>query len=199
MNYDIVLSGVGGQGALSVARVIASAARRSGLSVLQSEIHGMSQRGGAVVAQLRLSDRPMSSPMIPKATAAMILSMEPLEGLRHIGYLSPKGILVTSKDPVRSIPGYPRYDDLLARIASLPRHELVEAGRLAREAGSVLATNVVMVGAASRLLPLETTKLEACIRDRFAHQEKILAINLRAFRAGREALQETCIESHSPL
>ncbi len=114
MKYDIILAGVGGQGVLSVAAVIAGGAVRERLFVKQSEVHGMSQRGGAVMSHLRLSDQPVSSDLIAEGTAAMVLAMEPLESLRYVKYLSPDGVLVTSTNPVRNISDYPELDGLLA-------------------------------------------------------------------------------------
>ncbi len=108
MKYDIILAGVGGQGVLSVSAIIASSAMKEGLLVKQSEVHGMSQRGGAVLANLRLADTPIASDLIPLGSAALILSMEPLESLRYLRYLSPEGALVTSTEPGRQHPGLPR-------------------------------------------------------------------------------------------
>lgn len=185
MKYDIILAGVGGQGVLSVAAVIAGGAVRERLFVKQSEVHGMSQRGGAVMSHLRLSDQPVSSDLIAEGTAAMVLAMEPLESLRYVKYLSPDGVLVTSTNPVRNISDYPELDGLLDRIKSLTRQRLVDAQGLAKEAGSTRATNMVMVGAAAAGLPVKTQALEQAIRDLFASKgEEIVEINLRAFRLG---------------
>ena len=188
MKYDMILAGVGGQGVLSVSAIIASSAMKEGLHVKQSEVHGMSQRGGAVVANLRISDQPIASDLIPRGTASMILSMEPLESLRYIDYLSPDGYLITSTNPVVNIPDYPDLDELLQKIRSLPHVKLVDAEKLARQAGSGRATNMVMVGAASSLLPVKMETVEQFIRDIFERKgEKVVEINLKAFRLGREA------------
>jgi indolepyruvate ferredoxin oxidoreductase beta subunit len=188
MKYDIILAGVGGQGVLSVSAIIASSAMRKGLVVKQSEVHGMSQRGGAVLANLRLADKPVASDLIPLGSAAMILSMEPLESLRYLQYLRPDGILITSSDPLVNIPDYPDLDGLLARIRSLPHAVLVASDRLARQAGSAQATNMVMVGAASHHLPVPVEAIELFIKTMFGRKgEKVVETNLKAFRAGREA------------
>ena len=107
MKYDIIFAGVGGPGVLSVGTIIALAAKKAGFEVKQSEVHGMSQRGGAVLANLRISDETIAADLIAKGTASMVLSMEPLESLRYIGYRSPDGILITSKDPLENITDYP--------------------------------------------------------------------------------------------
>jgi indolepyruvate ferredoxin oxidoreductase, beta subunit len=188
MKCDIILSGVGGQGVLSVSAIIASSAMREGLAVKQSEVHGMSQRGGAVLANLRIADGPIASDLIPRGTAAMILSMEPLESLRYLEFLAPGGTLVTATSPVTNIPDYPVLDGLLDQIRRLPNAILVDADRLARLAGSARATNMVMVGAASHLLPVPYATLEHFVRTQFAAKgERVVDTNLKALAAGREA------------
>ena len=114
MKCDVILAGVGGQGVLSLSTVIASGALKQGLHVKQSEVHGMAQRGGAVVAHLRLADHPVASALIPRGTADLIVSVEPLEGLRYLEYLAPHGALLTSIEPMVNIPDYPELPSLLA-------------------------------------------------------------------------------------
>jgi indolepyruvate ferredoxin oxidoreductase beta subunit len=188
MKFDIILAGVGGQGVLSVSAIIASSAMHEGLSVKQSEVHGMSQRGGEVQANLRLSDTPIASDLIPRGTASLVLSMEPLESLRYLPYLAEAGTVLTSTDAVTNFANYPEIDGLLARIRELPRAILIDAERLARQAGSARATNMVMVGAASRLLPVKFETIEHFVRTLFAAKgAKVVEINLKALAAGREA------------
>src|SRR5512136_260737 len=188
MKFDIILAGVGGQGVLSVSAIIASSAMKEGLLVKQSEVHGMSQRGGAVLANLRLADGPIASDLIPLGCAAMILSMEPLESLRYLRYLSAEGALVTSSNPVVNIPDYPDLGGLLEKVRGLPFARLVDGEQLARAAGSTRATNMVMVGAASHRLPVRVDTLEQFIESIFAAKgAKVVDTNIKAFRAGREA------------
>jgi indolepyruvate ferredoxin oxidoreductase, beta subunit len=188
MKYDIILAGVGGQGVLSVSGIIAAAAMEEGLAVKQSEVHGMSQRGGAVLANLRMATAAVASDLVPLGAASMILSMEPLESLRYLQFLSPQGTVVTSTDPVRNIADYPDLERLLEAIRALPRSVLVEGDKVARRAGSARAANMALVGAASSLLPLKPETLERCITRRFAAKgETVVALNLRAFQAGRES------------
>jgi indolepyruvate ferredoxin oxidoreductase beta subunit len=192
MKYDVILAGVGGQGVLSVAAVIALGAKNSGLAVRQSEVHGMAQRGGAVQAHLRLSDTTIVSDLIGKASADMILSMEPIESLRYLEYLKAEGVLITSTDPVKNIPNYPDLEGIYGRIRSLPSSRLVQAAELAQEAGSARSTNMVMVGAASPYLPVEEEHLLGAIGELFLRKgEKIVAINRSAFRAGRDTAGST--------
>lgn len=188
MRYDIIVAGVGGQGTLAVSSIIASAAMSEGLAVKQSEVHGMAQRGGAVVSNLRLSDRPIASDLIARGSASMILSMEPLEGLRYLPYLASDGTLVSSANPVVNIPDYPVLDDLLAIIRTLPHNIVVDGEEIARHAGSARATNMAMVGAASPLLPVKPETIERYIRESFGGKgERVVEANIKAFRAGREA------------
>lgn len=188
MTYDLILAGVGGQGVLSMAAIIGNAATSRGLFAKLSEVHGMAQRGGAVHSHLRLSDQPIASDLVPRGTADLIVSMEPLEGLRYVEYLSPGGTLVTASTPVENIPAYPDREQLMARIHQLPRRIVIDAEPLAIAAGDPVAMNTVMVGAAAHLLPLEIGALEDAISETFARRGSLaLAVNRAAFRAGREA------------
>ena len=188
MKFDIILSGVGGQGVLSVAGIIATAAMMDGYMVRQSEVHGMAQRGGAVQAHMRISDETIESDLIGKGTADMILSMEPLESLRYLDFLSENGSLITSSNPFKNIPDYPEVDKVVDTINSIPAGTVVDAEALAKEAGSVRATNMVMVGAASEKLPVKEETILKAIENIFMRKgEKIVNINNKAFNLGKEA------------
>jgi indolepyruvate ferredoxin oxidoreductase beta subunit len=186
MKKDIILAGVGGQGVLSIAAIIAKAAIGAGFSVRQSEVHGMAQRGGAVLSHLRLSDAPIASDLIPQGMADLIVSMEPLESLRYASYLAPDGALVTAAAPFINIDDYPAIDTLLDVIRQFPRYRIVNAAALAQEAGSAKAVNMVMVGAASSFLPLSTAALTAAITETFTGNA-VTAANQKAFELGRGA------------
>ena len=188
MKYDIIFAGVGGQGVLSMAAVIGRAAVTEGLQAKQSEVHGMAQRGGAVQAHLRLSDRGIASDLIGRGAADLILSLEPLEALRYLNYLSPQGVLVTAAEPFDNISNYPDVRTLLGHVRRLPHGIAIEAARLAEQAGDVQTVNTVMVGAASPFLPMAPEHLEAAVAESFARKgEAIVAQNLAAFRLGRAA------------
>ncbi|MCK6480139.1 MAG: indolepyruvate oxidoreductase subunit beta [Planctomycetaceae bacterium] len=190
MRYDIILAGVGGQGVLSVASLVAAGALRGGYHVKQSEVHGMAQRGGSVLAHLRMGSRPVHSDIVPVGGADLVLGMEPIEALRHLPYLSAGGAIVTAVEPVRNMASYPDLEGILGKLRSLPKAFLVDAGDLARRAGSPKTVNVVMVGAASHLLPIFPGRLEETIREAFAAKgEETVEMNLRAFRLGREAVE----------
>jgi len=188
MRYDILLAGVGGQGVLSMAAIIGRAALAEGLTAKQSEVHGMAQRGGAVQAHLRLSDGAIESDLISLGRADLILSLEPVESLRYLSWLSPGGTLVTASDPFVNIPNYPDLGVVLAKIRSLPHAIVVDAERIALEAGDVQALNTVMVGAVMHLLPIRPEAIEKAVKDTFGRKgEFVLNTNLAALRAGREA------------
>jgi indolepyruvate ferredoxin oxidoreductase beta subunit len=185
---DIILAGVGGQGILSIAFVIDSAALKEGYHVKQAEVHGMAQRGGAVTSHLRLSSERIWSDLIPRGGADLIISVEPLEALRYLDYLAPEGRIVTSSAPFVNIPDYPDKAALLERIKAIPGSLVVDSDALAKEAGSSRTQNTVMLGAASRyLLPREET-LREFVRVLFERRgDKILDANLKAFELGRKA------------
>jgi indolepyruvate ferredoxin oxidoreductase beta subunit len=186
MKQDIILAGVGGQGILSIAFVIDNAALKQALDFKQAEVHGMAQRGGAVQSHLRISDEPVFSDLIPKGAADMILSVEPLECVRYLDYLSPDGIVITSSSPFVNIPDYPDIGEVLGAIQTVSNRVIVDSEKLAKEAGSPKAQNMVMLGAASAHLILEELNLKEYIRVLFSPRgEKMVEMNLKAFELGR--------------
>ena len=188
MKYDIVLCGVGGQGGISVSVVIAQAAIAEGLYVKQSEVHGMAQRGGEVLAHLRLSDAPIASPLIPEGSAHLLLAFEPLEAMRYLGTLSPNAAVVAASSPIMNIPNYPPIDSVLSGLRRLPNSLVLDADAIAKEAGNPRAANMVLVGAASKLLPFPAASLEKAIEHIFARKgDAVVAANLKAFEHGRKA------------
>jgi len=187
MKSDIILSGVGGQGILSIATIIGLAAVENNLFLKQSEVHGMSQRGGDVQSHLRLSDRKIASDIIPHGEADLIISVEPMESLRYLPWLSKKGWLVTNSTPYVNIPDYPPVDHILSEVRKVKNHIIIDADSIAREAGSAKAVNVVVLGAASPYLQLPFESLENAISEFFERKgEDIIILNHRALKAGRE-------------
>jgi len=186
MKCDIILSGVGGQGILSIAAAIGLAGVDMGLHLKQSEVHGMSQRGGDVQSHLRISDNPVASDLIPLGKADLIISIEPMESLRYLPWLSEKGWLVTSSNPFVNIPEYPQVEEILAEIKKIRNHIIVDADAIAKEAGSIKAGNIVILGAASHFIEMPFGALEDAVRKLFFRKgEEIVEINLDALRAGR--------------
>ena len=188
MKTDIILSGVGGQGILSIAAVIGEAALKEGLYMKQAEVHGMSQRGGDVQSNLRLSDEPIASDLIPKGHADLIISLEPMESLRYLPYLKKEGWLVTNSRPFVNIPNYPEIEN--AELDKLPHKVVLDVEEIAKEAGSVRAANIVMLGAATPFIGIEYDKIEAGIRQIFGRKgEDIVNMNLKALKAGYDLAQ----------
>jgi indolepyruvate ferredoxin oxidoreductase beta subunit len=190
MKCDVILAGVGGQGVLSVAAVIARAAVDEGLFVRQSEVHGMAQRGGAVLAHLRISDQAIAGDLVPKGGADIIISMEPLESLRYTAWLGPQGMLVTAAEPFVNIDNYPTPEEVIAAVNGFPLRRVIKAAKLAKEAGLAKAVNTVMVGAASPFLPLKAESLENSIAAMFASKDpSVIAANVKAFQTGRQTAE----------
>lgn len=185
MQKNIIISGVGGQGILTMAAIIDLAAMNLGLHVKQAEVHGMSQRGGAVESHLRISSEEIFSDLIPRGKAEIILSLEPMEALRYLPFLSPGGVIITAVEPYMNIPNYPDEMALLKTVERSAAHVLVEASALARQAGSPKTYNTVMLGAASPYLGIDPQELERAIAQYFSEKgEQVVNMNLRAFRLG---------------
>jgi indolepyruvate ferredoxin oxidoreductase, beta subunit len=186
MKNDIILSGVGGQGILSIAAAIGFAAVANNLFLKQSEVHGMSQRGGDVQSHLRLSDKPVSSDLITYGKANIIISVEPMESLRYLPWLSKAGWLVTNSNPFINIIDYPPVEDILTEIRKIKNHIIIDADRIAKESGSIRSGNMVILGAASPFIDMPFKSLEDAIGKLFEKKgEAIIEINLKALRAGR--------------
>lgn len=187
MNTDIILSGVGGQGILSIATIIGAAAIKEKLYIKQAEVHGMSQRGGDVQSNLRISSDPISSDLIPLGKADLIISLEPMEAMRYLPYLKKDGWIITNTAPFINIPNYPELQELLDRIKALDHHVSLDVDAIAKEVASPRAANIVLLGAASPFLGIEVEKIEEGIRNVFDRKgEAIVEMNLKAFRAGLE-------------
>jgi len=194
MKYDVILAGVGGQGVLSVASIIARAAVSEGLEVRQSEVHGMAQRGGAVLAHMRIADGVIAGDLVPKGGADLIISMEPLESLRYVSYLKPDGMLVTASEPFNNISDYPPLEEIHSLIKSLPKSKILETSALAKEAGLAKAVNTVMVGAASCFLPINAQSLEKTITETFSKKDaSVSEANVKAFNLGKKAVKDGII------
>lgn len=186
MKNDIILSGVGGQGILSIAAVIGYAAVENKLYIKQAEVHGMSQRGGDVQSHFRLSDEPVASDLIPYGEADIILSVEPMEALRYLPWLAEDGWLVSNSNPFVNIPDYPDKEDLLNEIRKIKNNLIVDADTLARDIGSIKVANIVMLGAASHFIDIPFRSLENAVRKLFGRKgDQIIELNLKALVEGR--------------
>ena len=177
MKKDIILSGVGGQGILSIATVIGKAALKDGLYMKQAEVHGMSQRGGDVQSNLRISDQPIASDLIPTGKCDLIISLEPMEALRYLPYLSPEGWLVTNEAPFINIPNYHKI--------------MLNVNEVAKEVGSPRVANIVLLGATIPFLGIDYAKVQDSIREIFQRKgDAIVELNLKALAAGKEIAEK---------
>ncbi|HEC42340.1 MAG TPA: indolepyruvate oxidoreductase subunit beta [Bacteroides sp.] len=187
MKSDIILAGVGGQGILSIAASIGMAALENNLEVKQAEVHGMSQRGGAVQSNMRISSRSIASDLIPRGEADLIISVEPMESLRYLPWLSGQGWLITNINPFINIPDYPDLDSLKETIKDVPNHLFLDADAIASDLGSKKVSNMVVLGAATPYIDIPYKSFEDGIRKIFGRKgEEIVRLNLEALRIGRD-------------
>ncbi|MDD6104261.1 MAG: indolepyruvate oxidoreductase subunit beta [Bacteroidales bacterium] len=192
MKKDIILAGVGGQGILSIATVIGEAALTNGLHIKQAEVHGMSQRGGDVQSNLRLSTDPISSDLIPTGGADIIISLEPMEALRYVYALSKDGWVVTSSVPFINIDNYPDVEKINEHLAALDHVVVLDVEAIAKEAGApAQASNMVLLGAASPMLGLKFDAVKDAVRKIFSRKgEAVVNTNIAALEAGYRYSQE---------
>lgn len=191
MKTDIILAGVGGQGILSIATVIGKAALAEGLYLKQAEVHGMSQRGGDVQSNLRISSDPIASDLIPLGGADIVVSLEPMEALRYVPYISKTGWIVTNTTPFVNIPDYPEMTEIDEELMNNPNVVAFDMDAVAKQEATPRASNMVLLGAATPFIGIEPEKIEAGIREIFGRKgEAIVESNLKAFRAGLEKSRE---------
>ncbi len=187
MKTDIILAGVGGQGILSIAAVLGQAALEDSLYLKQAEVHGMSQRGGDVQSNLRLSSKPIASDLIPLGKADLIISLEPMEALRYLPWLSPEGTIVTNTVPFINIEPYPSQEVLQDQYGAIPSKVVIDAEKIAKEVtGTARTANMVMLGAASSYIEIDYPKIREAVKRIFARKgEEMIQMNLKALDAGR--------------
>lgn len=186
MKKDIILCGVGGDGIVSVAKIISDAALNLGLNVKQSEIHGMSQRGGSVFSHLRISSNPIFADVIPEGKADIILSSEPMEALRYLPFLSAEGWIITNSDPFVNINNYPNIDEVMGELRKVKNCVAFDANEIARNLKA--RGNMVLLGAAAPYLDIDFSELEKAIRNIFGRKgEDVVETNIAAIRAGLDA------------
>lgn len=187
MKKDIILAGVGGQGILTIATIIGTAAVEKGLNLKQAEVHGMSQRGGDVQSHLRLSDKQIYSDLVPKGKCDVIISVEPLESLRYLPYLATDGILITNSKPFVNMPNYPKDEKLDLMLKNVKNHIVIDASSLAKKIGSVRSMNMVVLGAAIKYLDLPMEDFENAVKTVFGRKgDAIVESNIKALHAGRD-------------
>ncbi|MDA3867817.1 MAG: indolepyruvate oxidoreductase subunit beta [Salinivirgaceae bacterium] len=185
MKTDIILAGVGGQGILSIAATLGIAALENNWYLKQAETHGMSQRGGAVVSHLRISDKPIASDLVPLGKANVIISVEPMESLRYLDYLSETGYVVTNVKPFVNISDYPEEAKIMEYINNLPNVVAIDADKIANDLNARRSSNIVMLGAAAPFLNVELSVLESGLRQIFGSKgDDVVEMNLKALHAG---------------
>ena len=191
MKKDIILAGVGGQGILTIATIIGDAATVAGLNLKQAEVHGMSQRGGDVQSNLRLSIDLIHSDLIKQGAADLIISMEPMEALRYLPYLNKEGWVVTSSHPFKNIPNYPEEEALMQELNNLPKVAALPIEDVAKENNLPKSANVVLLGMAAKYIEILTPEqLRESIARVFASKgEKIVEANQQAFDLGLNAVK----------
>jgi indolepyruvate ferredoxin oxidoreductase beta subunit len=188
MKTDIILCGVGGQGILSIATIIGEAAMKEDLYIKQAEVHGMSQRGGDVQSNLRISSSPINSDLIPLGGADVIISMEPMEALRYLPYLNKEGWIITSSTPFVNIPNYPDMEKVEADLKALNNVIMLDIESLAKENDVPRSANVILLGAAQKALNIDYEKLEDAIRSVFGRKgDAVVDANIKALAIGRSA------------
>ncbi|NCD33905.1 MAG: indolepyruvate oxidoreductase subunit beta [Spartobacteria bacterium] len=192
MKFDLIIAGVGGQGILSIAAVLGQAAVTKGLFVKQAEVHGMAQRGGAVQSHFRLSNSPILSDVIPRGGADAILSMEPMEGLRYISWLSPKGCFISNSVEFNNINDYPPVEDIIKEINQLPRPFVFDGTAIAKQEGSARSLNMAMLGAVSPFISLlPSDGIETAIARQFERKgQDVVDANIRVYAAARALTAE---------
>ncbi|NTU59436.1 MAG: indolepyruvate oxidoreductase subunit beta [Deltaproteobacteria bacterium] len=186
---NILLSGVGGQGVILASKILSEAALVEGLDIKQSEVHGMSQRGGSVVSHVRIGDA-VHSPLVPEGQCDLLAGFEPLEALRFAHWVRPEGLIVYSVDrinPSTVSAGFAQYPaDLEEQLKAFPCKKVaVPAGDLAEKAGNRKSANVVLVGALAGHLSFSDETWQKAVSA--SVPPKLLKLNLEAFELGRKA------------
>ena len=191
MKTNIIIAGVGGQGILTIAAVLDTAALDQNLYVKQSEVHGMSQRGGAVQSHVRISDSEIYSDLIPEGKADIILSVEPMELLRYLPFLKNQGWLITDSNTFNNILDYPEKNELYEQIKSHQNSIIIKATEIAKKIGNSKVANIILLGAASSLIPISEENLITAIKKLFQNKsEKIINLNIEAFHTGKKIAKE---------
>ena len=187
---NILLVGVGGQGIILASTILSRSALLAGHDVKNNEVHGMAQRGGSVVCQIRFGKK-VHSPLVSRGSAHYLISLERLEALRYLEYCNRNTRVVVSRQeivPVTVTSGSAEYPENIDEILSrnLDHVEFVDALDIAREAGSVRTANVVLIGAMSRHLPFEDAVIEQAIEE--SVKKEFLDMNIKAFNSGKRAV-----------
>ncbi|MHA2298400.1 MAG: indolepyruvate ferredoxin oxidoreductase subunit beta [Candidatus Hodarchaeales archaeon] len=194
--YEIVLCGVGGQGILTVTDIICNTALQKGLKVRGSETHGMAQRGGSVMSNIRIG-KDIHAPLIPERSADVILALEPIEALRYARYVKPDGCVIfnnyTIPPPNLNLDKkeYPPIDKIIENLKDFTDNFVqVNATKLAEQAGAIISQNIVLLGAFAALEGSPITKDDLLAEMKRYIKSKFVEMNLTAFESGYKATKE---------
>ncbi|NLD10129.1 MAG: indolepyruvate oxidoreductase subunit beta [Clostridiales bacterium] len=187
---NILLTGVGGQGTILAAKMLTIGLMEAGYDVKMSEIHGMSQRGGAVVSQVRYSKEKVYSPVIEKGTADIIVSFEKMEALRTLDYIKPGGTVVVNEEEIPSMSnmtGEAEYaPDIIEEIEkAVGKVITMNASQMAQDLGNIKAANVILLGTLVKAMGLDEIDWEDIIRKNV--KEKFIDLNLKALKLGMDS------------
>ncbi len=184
--YGVVVAGVGGQGTVTIAQLILGAAWKAGYYVIQSEVHGMSQRGGSVSAQILFDKKEVSSPVVMEGSGDLLIGMEPLETLRYIHLMSNDASIVSSTTPIKNMSTYPDEDKLLAQFNHIDKATLVDTEMYSKKLKNKHAGNIILLGLASKGLPIPKKVWLKVLEERFLKKgEDVINKNIEAFEFGR--------------
>lgn len=193
---EVIICGVGGQGVVLMSELLGTAAVKGGIGVKGSEVLGMAQRGGSVFSNLRLGDD-IYSPLTTEGTCDILLAVEPSEAIRNIQYLSRSSIVILNTTKVLPFTvflgqsGYPEIEAILEKLNSVSEKVIaLDASKIAREAGNIQTTNVVMMGAlfGTDLLPIPVEIAKEVVKNRVP--SKVIDANLKAFDMGYQEVQQ---------
>jgi len=186
----VIIAGVGGQGAVTLSQLVITAAWKSNYNAVQSEVHGMSQRGGSVNAQILISKYPVTSPTILEGSASLLIGMEPLETLRYFNLLAPEAKVITSICPVKNMQNYPDMNLIISEIKKNSNSLLLDTLKISQELNNKNAGNIVLLGAASKNLPFSSEIWKETIINRFQGKAKsVIDANLTAFEYGEQLVK----------
>ena len=183
--YGIIIGGVGGQGTITLAKMILTAAWKSGYNVMQSEVHGMSQRGGSVNAHILVDTKPVSSPVVMEGAGDLLIGLEPLETLRYLELLKRDATIITSTIPIKNMQNYPDSETIINELNNIA--VLIDTDKYNKELNNKRAGNIILLGIASLSLPISTEVWNEVFREKFETKDyPVLEKSINAFYFGRE-------------
>jgi indolepyruvate ferredoxin oxidoreductase beta subunit len=189
--FGLVVAGVGGQGAITIAQLVLGAAWMSDLHVLQSEVHGMSQRGGEVSAHILFSKEEVTSPTIEAGTGDLLLGLEPLETLRHLLYLKKDAPIISSSSPVVNMDSYPKIEEITKLLENVDGIKLFDSDAISKELHFSQGGNIALLGASSNYLPIDDEIWEKVISERFQTKgTDVIEKNMNAFYMGKDLIKQ---------